>query len=122
MHRADSAAPMSRWTCALFVVVAGAVACSGENGADGVPGAPAADGEDGQQGPKGPPGADGADGQHGADGTQGPPGADGMAPDGGITTGCLSPCHGFTGIVEQWKTSRHYATYIANLGGEEVAS
>jgi hypothetical protein len=41
---------------------------------------------------------------------------------GGLTTGCLSPCHGFTGLVEQWKTSTHYATYISNLGGEEVAS
>jgi hypothetical protein len=36
--------------------------------------------------------------------------------------GCLAPCHSFTGIVEQWKTSTHYATYIANLGGEEVSS
>ena len=26
------------------------------------------------------------------------------------------------GLVEQWKTSTHYATYISNLGGEEVAS
>jgi hypothetical protein len=34
----------------------------------------------------------------------------------------LGPCHGFTGIVEQWKTSTHYATFIANLGGEEVAT
>jgi hypothetical protein len=25
-------------------------------------------------------------------------------------------------VVEQWKTSRHFATYIANLGGDEVAS
>jgi hypothetical protein len=32
----------------------------------------------------------------------------------------LSPCHGFTGIVEQWKTSTHYATFISNLGGDEV--
>jgi cytochrome c551/c552 len=32
----------------------------------------------------------------------------------------LSPCHGFTGVVEQWKTSTHYAVYAANLGGEEV--
>jgi hypothetical protein len=37
-----------------------------------------------------------------------------------LTTGCLSPCHGFSGIVEQWKTSTHFATYVANLGGEEV--
>jgi hypothetical protein len=32
----------------------------------------------------------------------------------------LSPCHGFGGIVEQWKTSTHYATFISNLGGDEV--
>jgi hypothetical protein len=48
--------------------------------------------------------------------------ADGGLLEGGLTTSCLSPCHGFTGIVEQWKTSTHYATYIANLGGEEVAT
>lgn len=39
---------------------------------------------------------------------------------GGLNVGCLAPCHSFTGIVEQWKTSTHYSTYIANLGGEEV--
>ena len=36
--------------------------------------------------------------------------------------GCLSPCHGFGGIVEQWKTSRHYSAYVSNLGGTEVAT
>jgi hypothetical protein len=40
--------------------------------------------------------------------------------DGGLAAGCLSPCHGFNGIVEQWKTSTHYATFISNLGGTEV--
>jgi hypothetical protein len=39
-----------------------------------------------------------------------------------LATSCLSPCHGFNGIVEQWKTSTHYATFIANLGGDEVAT
>jgi hypothetical protein len=34
----------------------------------------------------------------------------------------MSPCHGFGGIVDQWKSSKHFATYIANLGGEEVAT
>jgi hypothetical protein len=43
-------------------------------------------------------------------------------PDGTLNVGCLGPCHGFTGIVEQWKTSTHFATYVANLGGEEVES
>jgi formate-dependent nitrite reductase cytochrome c552 subunit len=37
-----------------------------------------------------------------------------------LPTSCLSPCHGFNGIVEQWKTSTHYSTFISNLGGEEV--
>jgi hypothetical protein len=32
----------------------------------------------------------------------------------------MMPCHTFTGIVEQWKTSRHYAVAIANLDGAEV--
>jgi hypothetical protein len=41
-------------------------------------------------------------------------------PEGGLSTSCLSPCHGFSGIVEQWKTSTHYATFVANLGGGEV--
>jgi hypothetical protein len=39
-----------------------------------------------------------------------------------LTTSCLTPCHGFEGVVEQWKTSRHYAAYVANLDGEEVES
>jgi hypothetical protein len=34
----------------------------------------------------------------------------------------MLPCHSFSGIVEQWKTSRHYATYVANLGGDEAES
>jgi hypothetical protein len=38
----------------------------------------------------------------------------------GLPTSCLSPCHGFNGVVEQWKTSTHYSTFISNLGGEEV--
>jgi hypothetical protein len=48
-----------------------------------------------------------------------------MGADGGsvgLPASCLSPCHGFNGIVEQWKTSTHYATFISNLGGDEVAS
>jgi hypothetical protein len=51
-------------------------------------------------------------------------GATGSFADGGValSTSCLSPCHGFTGIVSQWKASTHYATYIANLGGAEVAT
>jgi hypothetical protein len=45
--------------------------------------------------------------------------------DGGMTglpASCLSPCHGFFGIVEQWKTSTHYAAFISNIGNDEVSS
>ena len=51
-----------------------------------------------------------------------------MSPDGGmggitgLPTSCLSPCHGFSGIVEQWKTSTHYAVFILTIGTEEVDS
>jgi hypothetical protein len=40
----------------------------------------------------------------------------------GLPTSCLTPCHGFFGIVEQWKTSTHYATFISNIGDDEVAT
>lgn len=94
----------------LLVLVASFVggvtaACSG---ADGAPGATGATGPTGSQGPPG---------SIGPTGMQGPPG--GM-PDGGLTASCLSPCHGFNGIVEQWKTSTHFAAYVSNLGGDEV--
>jgi hypothetical protein len=42
--------------------------------------------------------------------------------DGGLPSSCLSPCHGFNGIVEQWKTSTHYAAFISNIDTSEVAS
>jgi hypothetical protein len=103
---------------ALALVTLGSTlfACSGEDGADGAPGAP------GAQGPPGSPGDPGSPGPQGPEGGMGTPGTghDGGIPEGGLTTSCLSPCHGFTGIVEQWKSSTHFATFIANLGGEEV--
>ncbi|MEZ4219423.1 MAG: hypothetical protein R3B13_00750 [Polyangiaceae bacterium] len=91
-------------------------ACGGSDGADGKTGAT------GAQGDKGDPGAKGDPGDKGDKGDKGDPGggADGGTVEGGLTAGCLSPCHGFTGIVEQWKTSTHFAVYAANLGGEEV--
>jgi hypothetical protein len=107
----------------LLASVLGVVACSGSDGKDGAtgqtgdqgdPGEPGKDGADGAMGDPGAPGKDGADG---ADGAMGDPGT---APEGTLNTSCLGPCHGFTGIVEQWKTSRHFATYIANLGGDEA--
>jgi len=39
-----------------------------------------------------------------------------------LPSSCLTPCHGFDGIVEEWKTSTHYAAFISNLGGEEIAT
>ncbi|MGH7281335.1 MAG: hypothetical protein ACRELY_07435 [Polyangiaceae bacterium] len=89
---------------ALAVV---AVACGGSDGAPGAAG------------------QTGATGSQGTPGTQGPagdPGATGMLPDGGLSAGCLSPCHGFNGVVAQYQTSVHYATYVNNLNGGEVAS
>jgi hypothetical protein len=95
----------------LLTVLAG---CSGKDGTPGPQGSPGSTGEQGTPGPEGPQGA------------QGPTGMNGTSPDGGTSTGlptsCLSPCHGFDGVVEQWKTSTHYSTFIANLGGEEVAT
>ena len=83
----------------------------------------------GPQGPAGAQGTQGATGPQGEVGTQGPAGPAGPAgmpgtpgADGGLPSSCLSPCHGFNGIVEQWKTSTHYAAFISNLGGEEVTS
>ncbi len=90
-----------------------AIACDGNDGKDG---------KDGAVGPPGPPGEGGT---HvvvvPAKGDAGP---SAMFPDGGValSTSCLSPCHSFSGIVSQWKASTHYATFIANLGGEEVAT
>jgi cytochrome c551/c552 len=37
-----------------------------------------------------------------------------------LAASCLAPCHTFTGIVDQWRSSRHFAVYVANLGGEEA--
>lgn len=81
-------------------------------------------GPDGASGPEGPVGPTGAQGTAGPAGPAGSPGnaAALVEADGGLPTSCLSPCHGFNGIVEQWKTSTHFSTYVSNLGGDEVAS
>ncbi len=102
----------------LLVAISLGAACSGSDGADGKTGATGATGDDGSQGPAGPAGTAGPQGPQGPAGT----GDGGALPEGGLTSSCLSPCHGFNGIVEQWKTSTHYATYISNLGGEEVST
>lgn len=107
---------------ALFVF-----ACSGEDGKDGARGET---GEQGEKGDPGDPGEKGEPGEKGDEGEQGPPGPSGAAgaagapgvPEGTVNASCLQPCHSFGGIVDQWKSSTHYATAIANLGGEEVES
>ncbi|MEO6602500.1 MAG: hypothetical protein ABIQ16_21640 [Polyangiaceae bacterium] len=100
--------------------------CGGSDGKDGAIGPAGARGPQGDAGPQGDQGSQGDPGPQGDPGSQGDPGprggdagASGLS-EGVLTTSCMSPCHGFTGIVEQWKSSTHYATFIANLGGEEV--
>src|SRR5690242_3618484 len=83
--------------------------------------------------PPGPTGATGLTGPQGAaglprparpPGEAGTPGTSLAGFEGGaaLPSSCLSPCHGFNGIVEQWKTSTHYSAFISNLGGTEVAT
>jgi hypothetical protein len=96
---------------AMFVLTC---SCTGENGQPG----PAGErGEKGEQGSVGPPGPVGEAGAPGPAGTGVPLDASAALP-----ASCLSPCHGFNGIVEQWKTSTHYAAAVANLNGGEVAT
>lgn len=83
-----------------------------------------ADGQAGPIGPRGDKGDQGLVGPRGPSGEAGPPGTPGMSvpldASAALPASCLSPCHGFNGIVEQWKTSTHYAAAIANLNGGEV--
>ena len=106
-------------------LASGLTACGGSDGKDGAVGPPGARGPDGKPGSVGETGASGEagpPGEPGADGAAGAAGATGTVNSVALTTGCLGPCHGFKGVVEQWKSSTHYATFIANLGGDEVAS
>lgn len=73
---------------------------------------------EGPEGPQGPAGAAGSAGTAGTPGLQGSAGVPGASADGGLTTSCMQPCHGFNGIVDQWKTSTHYFGAIANLEEE----
>ena len=76
-------------------------------------------------GPNGPAGAAGSNGEAGAQGTAGPMGPLGpIGPTGtgsldgsvvSIPVSCLSPCHGFNGVVAQFQTSVHYTEYLANV-------
>jgi hypothetical protein len=77
-------------------------------------------------GPTGPTGATGPQGEPGEAGAAGPPGEAGMAGAQGpagmsvdagvsIAVSCMSPCHGFNGVIAQFHGSTHYAEYLANL-------
>ena len=70
------------------------------------------------EGPAGPPG-DATIVDAGASGPVGPSGPVGLA-EGGLAVGCLSPCHGFNGIVAQWQTSTHNLAVLSNVS--EVAT
>jgi hypothetical protein len=78
---------------------------------------------EGPTGPSGLEGEAGAVGAQGPSGTTGPRGPSGGAGDGGFTlpdsgiaiqASCLSPCHGFNGVVSQFQTSDHYIEYLTN--------
>jgi len=118
------------WVAAAVVTACSVWACTGEDGLPGAMGPPGAKGaegepgEPGEPGPEGPPGETGPAGAQGPTGAPGPAGPPGVGADGTglLTAGCLTPCHTFSGIVDQWKTSRHFATYIDNLGDDENTS
>jgi hypothetical protein len=38
-----------------------------------------------------------------------------------LAVSCLSPCHGFNGVVSQFQSSVHYAVYLTNINGAEAA-
>jgi hypothetical protein len=129
------------WGMAIVLgfVVLGCSGDDGKNGATGPAGPKGAKGDTGDTGDVGPAGPQGKTGPAGPEGPEGPQGPEGPAgqaggeagaggqgnsalPTGTLNASCMLPCHSFAGIVEQWKTSRHYATYVANLGGDEVES
>ncbi len=87
----------------LVVVVSAVSACSGPDGPAGTAG------ENGEAGAQGIPGSMGAAGPAGALGS-----LDGSIA-GAIPVSCLSPCHGFNGVVAQFQTSVHYTEYLVNV-------
>jgi hypothetical protein len=87
------------------------------SGPDGPAGAQGSSGPMGRQGIAGPAGPAGEAGPSGATGPSGLGGA-----DGGIPVSCLSPCHGFKGVVSQYQTSTHYVAYLQNVGSTEATT
>ena len=82
------------------------VACEGPNGPAGPEGEAGSAGKQGPAGPSGPQGPAGPSEEAGA----------ARLPDAGIAiqASCLSPCHGFNGVVAQFQTSVHYFEYLTN--------
>ncbi|HYQ04719.1 MAG TPA: hypothetical protein VER96_38860 [Polyangiaceae bacterium] len=109
---------------AVCLVALGLSLLSCADGEDGQIGPQGPKGEQGPKGVQGPAGEQGEQGPQGEPGEKGDPGPSGEAatlPEGTLNASCMKPCHTFSGIVEQWKTSTHYAAYVANLNGAEVA-
>ena len=108
---------MNAWRTSTTLVVAVGLAaalahCSGPDGPAGAAGATGASGSQGATGTAGPAGDAGEPGA---------PGTSGFDADGGIPVSCLSPCHGFNGVVSQYQTSTHYITYLQNVGTTTAA-
>jgi hypothetical protein len=98
---------MRRSRVMMAVVLLGALpACQGPDGPAGAAGVTAEAGAQGATGAAGPAGAVGPIGSFDAGGLD-------LA---SIPVGCLSPCHGFNGVVTQYQTSAHYIAYVQNLG------
>jgi hypothetical protein len=94
-------------TTAISMLLLLAAACSGPTGPAGT---------NGDNGPAGPQGTVGPAGPAGPPGEAGPPGTTTVG-DAGTTipVSCLSPCHGFNGVVSQYQGSIHYLVYLANV-------
>ncbi|HXX65533.1 MAG TPA: hypothetical protein VEK07_00005, partial [Polyangiaceae bacterium] len=70
----------------------------------------------GAEGQAGPMGAQGATGPAGPTGEAGAQGEAGLGADAGlIPVSCLSPCHGFNGVITQYQGSIHYMVYLADV-------
>ena len=95
----------------IVALVVGILGCSGPTGPAGA---------DGEAGPPGPQGATGTAGPSGPAGPAGPAGG-GIDAGGTVSVGCLSPCHGFNGVIAQYQGSVHYQTYLANVDTSTAA-
>lgn len=102
-----------------MVAALGAVLSLGALGTLG--GCSGPEGPAGAEGEGGPPGPQGATGTAGPTGPQGAAGASGEGVDGGIPVSCLSPCHGFNGVISQYQGSVHYVAYLTNVGSSTAA-